>query len=94
MALTITERLRWTEGGKAFRAYRIVHDGSILSISAGSMDMDYIEAITGQVTYVSMQANTSVPLDMTHLSINASNSGVTWDDADANAVTQLTVAGW
>jgi len=58
------------------------------------MDLDYIEAITGQVTYVSMQANTSLPLEITSLSINASNSGVTWVAADANAVTQLSVVGW
>ena len=94
MALTISQLKRGAIDGSAFRIYQITHDGSVLSITAGSMDLDYIEAIIGHIVTVSMQANTSVPLQLQMPSINASNTGVVWPETDANAKSTLTVIGW
>jgi len=94
MALTITQKLRESLNGKAFRVYEIVHDGSVLSISAGSMDMNYIEAIVGHSVYASMAAPASQIMGLLKVSINAANSGVTWSETEANAKSYLIVIGW
>lgn len=94
MALTITQLKRGSIDGSAFRVYSVGHDGSVTSISAASMDLGYIEAILGHTVTISMQANTSVPLQLQMPSINASNTGVVWAATDANAVSTLFVIGW
>lgn len=94
MALTISEKFRYTAGGRAFRVYEITHDGSTLTLTAGSMDLDYIEAIIAHNAKPSMQANTSVPLNLQKISIAANHKSVLWPESDANAVSQLTVQGW
>jgi hypothetical protein len=94
MALVITQKVRESLNGKAFRVYEIVHDGTVLSISAGSMDMNYIQAIVGHHVYLSMQAPASTLMGCMRVSINASNTGVTWLETDANAQSTLTVIGW
>jgi len=94
MALTISEKFRMTAGGKAWRVYDITHDGSVLSITAGSMDLDYIDAIIGHSVYLSMAAPASALMGALHVSINSSNTGVTWAETEANAVSHLTVVGW
>jgi len=93
MALTINERMRMTAGGKAWRTYEIVHDSSTLTLTAGSMDLDYIEAIIGVNTNMSMVAVASNLLDMMHISIAADNSALCW--ASSAVCTQMvTVVGW
>ena len=94
MALTISQLKRGAIDGSAFRVYDITHDGSVTSISAGSMDMDYIEAIVGHHCYASMAAPASQLMNLLHVSINASNSGVVWAATEANAKSILTVLGW
>ena len=94
MALSVTENFRMTAGGRAWRMVSVTHDGSVLSVSAGSLDLTYIQAIVGYHCYVSMQANTSIPLALQTCSINASNNGIVWAEADANAVSYITVVGW
>jgi len=94
MALTINQLKRGAIDGSAFRIYQITHDGSVTSISAGSMDLDYIEAIMGHTVTVSMQANSSVPLQLQMPSITANHTGVAWAATDANAISTLTVIGW
>jgi hypothetical protein len=44
MALTFTQRLRISLGGKAFRCYEVTHDGTVTSIAASDLDMNYVEA--------------------------------------------------
>jgi len=94
MALTISETFRWSAGGRAFRCYDITHDGSVLSISAASMDLDYIEAIVGHSAYLSMDVPTSELMGVLRVSINAAHSGVTWAETEANGKSHLTVVGW
>lgn len=94
MALTITERLRWSEGGKGFRNYEIVHDGTVVTIDAKDMDLCYIEAIIAHSVYQSMAAIASNILGLMRVSISADHTNITWAKADANAVSHLTVAGW
>lgn len=94
MALTITQKVRESLNGRAFRVYEIVHDGSTLSITAGSMEMTYIDAIVAHSVYQSMAAPASALMNMLHISINAANSGVVWDATEANSKSYLTVVGW
>ncbi len=94
MALTITQKLRESLNGRAFRAYEIVHDGSVTSISAGSMEMTQIECIVAHACYLSMDAPASVLMGLLRVSINAANTGVTWNEVEANAKSYLTVIGW
>lgn len=94
MALVITQKVRESLNGNAFRVYEIVHDGTILSISAGSMDMNYIAAIMGHSVYQSMAAPASAIMGLMRVSINASNTGVTWLETEANAKSTLAVIGW
>lgn len=44
MALTFSEKLRSTLGGKEFRAYEVTCDGSTLSIKATDLELHYIES--------------------------------------------------
>ncbi len=94
MALTITEKFRATMGGKAWRTYEIVHDsGTTKSISAASMDLDYIDAIIGSQVNVSMVAAASNVIDMNYCSIAANNQSLIW--ASTIVCTQtITIIGW
>jgi len=94
MALTLSQLKRGSIDGSAFRIYQITHDGSTTEVTAGSMDLTYIEAILAHHVNISMQANASVTLGLNNLSISAGNSGVNWDEVDANAISVLTVIGW
>lgn len=95
MALTISQKVRESLNGKAFRVYEIVHDGTVLSVSAGSLDLTYIEAIVAHSVYQSMAAPASALMGLMQVSINATNTGVTWGPVtDANAKSYLTVVGW
>ena len=94
MALTITETFRWTQGGKQFRCYDIVHDTSTtLSFSAASMDLVQIEAIINHGAYVSMQAIGSVVIRQMHVSIDTGGVTIEWMGSDVGK-SYLTVAGW
>jgi len=94
MALTITERMRMTAGGKAWRTYEVVHDSSTTtSLSAGSMDLNHIEAIIGVTTNMSWVAVASNLLGQLHVSIAADHSHIVW--ASTAVCTQMiTVVGW
>jgi hypothetical protein len=94
MALTITQKMRADLGGKAIRNYEIVHDGSTNTVTAASLDMNYIEGILGQQIIMSMQAFASVTMGVLNLSIAAGNKGILWSESDANAKTRVTLFGW
>jgi len=94
MALTITEKLRMTAGGKAWRFIEIVHDsGTTLSLTAASIDLTYIEAIAGVVTKMSMVAVGSNLLDQMAPSISADNTALGWASS-AVCTQKLTIVGW
>lgn len=94
MAISVTENFRMTAGGRAWRMVALAHDGSVTSVSAGSLDLTYIQVIVGGYAYISMQANTSIPLNLQMPSITANNKGIAWAETDANAVSYLTIVGW
>jgi len=94
MALTITENFRMTAGGRAWRMIEVVHDsGTTLSLTAGSIDLTYIQAIVGVNTRMSMVAVASNLLDVMRISIQADHGGITW--ASSAVCTQdITIVGW
>jgi len=58
MALSFSEKVRGTQGNKAFRVYEITHDGSATTVNASDLGMNYIEyAVMGPVTALSSQAD-------------------------------------
>lgn len=94
MALTLTEKFRGPFCGKMVASYRVVHDGSTLTLTAASMGMHMIEAIMGNNTYTSMQAPASTFLKMQSVSIGTGGAYIGWDGSDANGKTDITVLGW
>ena len=94
MALTITEKFRGPIGGKMIANYHITHDGSTLTITAGSLGMHMIEAIMGNNTYTSMQAPASAFLGMQYVSIGTGGAWVGWAESDANGKSDITLLGW
>jgi hypothetical protein len=94
MALTITEKMRASIGGKLIVNYQITHDGSDVDITAASLGMHCIEGILGYSCKVSMQANTSIPMNIMMLSIQTGGSAIAWGESDANAVSRVTLFGW
>ena len=44
MALSFTQILRMSLGGKAFRAYQVTTDASTTAVTAANLDMNYVEA--------------------------------------------------
>lgn len=94
MALTLTEKMRWTAGGKQFRNFEIVQsDGTPLSVTAASMDMQYIEAIIGCTTRMSIHVALSLIIDAVP-SISSDHKSVQWTSAGTNMLTNLTIGGW
>ncbi len=58
MALTFSEKLRGTQMGKAFRIYEVTHDGSVTTIDASDLDLNYIDyAIVNGLTALSAIAD-------------------------------------
>lgn len=93
MAITVTENLRHSAGGKAWRHVEIVHDSSTTELSAASVDLNHIDAIMGVVTKMSMVAVGSNLLDIMAPSITADGSGLVWGSS-AVCTQKLTLVGW
>jgi hypothetical protein len=92
MALTLTEKFRWSEGGRQFRNYEITHDEATSTVYAVSMDLEYIETIIGAHTHYS-----SVPVaaGTCCLTIAANHKSIVMSiPAKAASYTYLTVMGW
>ncbi len=80
-------------GGRAWRCFEVVHDSSTTnSLSAASIDLDYIQAIVGVNTRMSMEA-ASVLLDQLYMSIKADNKSLIWTST-AICSQNITVVGW
>ena len=95
MALTLTEKFRASIGGKAWRTYHITQsDGTPLSVTAGSMDLDYIEAIVGCVCKQSLHAAMSLVIEGMAPSIASDNKSIQWTSAGTNMVSTVTLIGW
>jgi hypothetical protein len=63
MALTITERFKYSAGGRKFLYVSVTHDETTSSFTAASVDMTYIENMYDLGLYAASEpANTSVLL--------------------------------
>ena len=76
MALTFSQTLRMSMGGKAFRAYQITTDASTTAVTAANLDMNYIEA--AMVCPHTRAASTE-----TQVGATVSGGSVDLDNADA-----------
>lgn len=91
---TLSQKMRMGVGGKQWRCYQITHTGeATCTVTAGSLDLDYIEAIIGVNTGLAAQATPgSVICGMT-ISIAADNKALVWVSTVA-CVQQVTIIGW
>ena len=97
MAITLSEKFRMTAGGKAWRTYEITHTGAAAgsNVTAGSMDLDYIEAIVGVNTNVDVQATgASVIISMLDISIAANHDSIVWVASTVAGYQTVTLVGW
>ena len=90
MALTFSEKVRMSAGNKSFRLYHVTHDGSTTTIDAGSLGMNYIEAmVITPFTALSAVADYSV------LSGTTSGPYVTFANAlSSGAIDIIQAWGW
>lgn len=94
MALTITENMRYTEGGKAWRFFTVLHDsGTTKTLSAASIDLTQIDVIVGTHTVMSMVAVASNVIDLLHVSITAERTALEWVST-VLGTQQITVIGY
>lgn len=93
--ISLTEKMRTTLGGKAWRCYQFNHTvlGS-LEVSAASLDLDYIECVIGEHSGVPVQAAPGSVLCRMAVSILAGNSGLRWVGSTAAVIQHITVVGW
>jgi len=91
---TLKQLMRADAGGKAWRCYQITHTGeATCTVTAGSMDLTYIDAIIGVNTGLAAQATPgSVICGMT-ISIAANHDALVWVSTSA-CVQQVTIVGW
>ena len=91
---TLSEKMRAGMGGKEWRCYEITHTGeATCTVTAGSLGLEYIEAIIGVNTGIPVQATPgSVVMGMT-ISISANHDSLVWVSTVA-CVQQVTIIGW
>ncbi len=91
---SLSEKMRAGIGNKQWRCYEITHTGeATCTVTAASMDLDYIEAIIGVNTGLAVAAaGGSVVMGMT-ISISADNKNLVWVSTVA-CVQQVTIIGW
>jgi hypothetical protein len=76
VALTLSEKLRWTVGGKKFMWITVTHDESTSSFTAASVDLTYFEAIGLMANKpTSAAANTSTLALYLNVSITNGTTG-------------------
>lgn len=88
MALTFSQKIRGKMGDRAFRLYEVTPDGSVTTIEASNLDMNYIEYAVVQLI-APMSAVTSWP----YLSGAVSGKYVTLANA-GDASDKIAVLAW
>lgn len=89
MALSFSEKVRDRFGSKAYRVYEVTHDGSLTTIDASALDMNYIEyAIALPITALSTVA------DYPRISGTTSGSFVTMVAMSSGSVNTIIAYGW
>jgi hypothetical protein len=95
MSLTFTENFRMTAGGRAFRMIEVTHVGlATSSITAGSMDLDYIQAIVGGTQNVATDPSLSESAAIAGVSISAGHDSLVWSASTGAGTQHLTIVGW
>ncbi|MFX0194548.1 MAG: hypothetical protein ACFFCW_00375 [Candidatus Hodarchaeota archaeon] len=96
MALTLTEKFRWTAGGRAFRVFQVTHDEATSTIAAASVDLSYVEFVMQGTPYLASDvANTSVLLQ--HMAVSITGNGTTIEFAlppKTGSKSNLLIIGW
>ena len=90
MALTFSQKLRMSFGGKAFRVYEITTDASTTAVTAANLDMNYVE--TAVVCPHTLKAAADVEVGAT-----VSGGAIDLDNADAistGSILSLWAIGW
>jgi len=91
---TLTKRLRTEMGGKQWRVYEITHTGeATCTVTAASMELEYIEAIVAVNTPVAVCAAPGSTLCGMGVSIAATHDALVWVSTAA-CVQTVTVIGW
>ncbi len=97
MALGLVQKYRGTIDGKAFRVYEITHTGSAAnsSVTAGSMDMNYIEAIVGVNSNFPVSGGSgSILMGMMDISITAAHDKLVWIASTVAGYQTVSLIGW
>jgi len=96
MALTITERFKYSAGGRKFCYVTVTHDESTSTFTAASVDMTYIENVYNMgVCQSSAPADTSVMLYHLYGTVLANGVGVDIGyPMNAASKTHFLLIGW
>ena len=97
MALGLVQKFRGAIDGKAFRVYEVTHVGQAAnsSVTAGSMEMHYIEAIVGVSHNFAVQAVAgSLIMGMADISITAQHDKLVWIASTIAGYQTISVIGW
>ncbi|OFW61314.1 MAG: hypothetical protein A2W01_11205 [Candidatus Solincola sediminis] len=89
MALTFTQKQRYSVGGHAYRLYEITHDGAATTINASDIDLNHINVGIPHTTAV-----LSNVADMDRLSGDTSGTFVTLVVNSAGATLMFEAWGW
>jgi hypothetical protein len=94
--ISLTQKMRASEGGKAWRCYRFDHAvAGSMEVSAASLDLTYIECVIGEHSGVTVAVDNigSAMLRM-GVSILAGNGGLRWIGSTEAVIQHITVVGW
>ena len=78
MALTLSQKVRMSIGGKAFRAYEVTHDGSTGSISASEFDLNHFDAAIAGAGSDAPDLTSGDGATITFTALSASATSMIW----------------
>ena len=91
---TLSLKMRAGMGGKEWRCYEITHTGeATCTVTAGSLGLEYIEAIIGVNTPFAVAAAPGSSLAGLTMSISAQHDALVWVSTSA-CVQTVTIIGW
>ena len=95
MSVSLTQQMRASLGGKAWRCYRFDHAvAGSQEVSAASLDLTYIECVIGEhACTVASSASGSITCRM-GVSILANHEGLRWVGSTEAVVQYITIVGW
>jgi hypothetical protein len=98
MGLGLKQKFKGAIDGKAFRVYEVTHAGegeTATSVSATSLDLNYIEAIVGVNNNFAVQADAgSFLMRMCDISITGDHTKLVWQASTIAGTQTISVIGW